>query len=272
MSIEKITEWAKQNPNVIALVLTGSQAREQIDEFSDYDIEIISKNPEELKFSTDWFNNFGQVAVFLPFDEGQDYPSRLVVYKDGTKVDFTLADEGRLRSQKEKLDGLYDRGYKIILDKTGITKILPKPTGRASHGLPTKNEYLRAVNEFWFEASHIPKYLLREDLWVVKFRDWTMKEMLLRMLGWHTLSQSPNSDIWHIGSKMKEWLEPEVWKELNGIFSHFDRKDSWKGLLAELSLFRKVSKEVANNLGFEYPEETDKTISRYVQSYKNRFK
>ena len=23
------------------------------------------------------------------------------------------------------------------------------------------------VNEFWFEAAHIPRYLLRDELWVV---------------------------------------------------------------------------------------------------------
>lgn len=270
MILEEITDWATQNENVIALIATGSQARKQVDEFSDYDIEIIARNSKELTETNKWFSKFGKVVVFQSFDEGQDYPTRLVVYEDGTKVDFTLADESRINKMKNKLDDLYDRGYKVLLDKTGITKELPQPTKRAIHKLPSKEEYLETVSEFWFEASHIPKYLLREDLWVVKFRDWTMKELLLRMLEWYTLSKNPNSDVWHIGIKMKDWLEPEMWKELDTIFAHFDVQDSWSGLLAEIGLFRRVSRAVANKLGFEYPEEMDKTISEYILNQKNR--
>jgi len=271
MVLEKIIDWAKQNNNVIALIMTGSQAKKKVDEFSDYDIEIIAKNPEEFAKTNEWFNKFGKVVVFLPFDEGQDYPTRLIIYEDGAKVDFTLADESRLDRLKERLDDLYERGYKVLLDKTGITKELPQPTKKTTHKLPSKEEYLKTVSEFWFEAFHIPKYLLREDLWVVKFRDWTMKEMLLKMLEWCTLAKNPNTDVWHIGIKMKDWLEPELWQELNKIFAHFDKQDSWNGLLAEINLFRKVSKEVADKLGFEHPEKIDKTISKYIQSYKNRF-
>lgn len=271
MILEKITEWAKQNHNVIALIITGSQARKGADEFSDYDIEIIAKNPEEFAKTNDWFSKFGEVVVFLSFDEGQEYPTRLIIYEDGTKVDFTLADESRLNKMKDKLDDLYETGYKVLLDKTGVAKELPQPTKKTTRKLPSKDEYLKTVGEFWFEAFHIPKYLLREDLWVVKYRDWTMKEMLLRMLEWHALSRNRNADVWHIGSKMKDWLEPELWQELGEVFAHFDKQDSWNGLLAEIDLFRKVSKEVAGKLSFEYPEKTDKTISRYIQSYKNRF-
>lgn len=271
MILERITEWAKQNHNVIALIMTGSRAIKKIDEFSDYDIEIIAKNPEEFTKTNEWFNKFGKVVVFLSFDEGQDYQTRLIIYEDGTKVDFTLADESRLNRLKEKLDDLYERGYKVLLDKTGITKELPQPTQKTTHKLPSKEEYLKTVSEFWFEAFHIPKYLLRKDLWIVKFRDWTMKEMLLRMLEWHALSKNLNADVWEIGNKMKDWLEPGLWEELNKVFAHFDKQDSWNALLAEINLFRKVSKEVANKLDFEYPEKMDKTISKYIQSHKSHF-
>jgi hypothetical protein len=31
---------------------------------------------------------------------------------------------------------------------------------------------------------------MREELWVVKAGDWTMKMMLLQMLGWHAVATS----------------------------------------------------------------------------------
>ena len=66
------------------------------------------------------------------------------------------------------------------------------------------------MEEFWFEAWHIPKYLKRNDLWVVKFRDWTMKQLLLRMLEWHAIATNgPALDISHIGVHMKDWTRSD---------------------------------------------------------------
>jgi hypothetical protein len=39
-------------------------------------------------------------------------------------------------------------------------------------------------------SAHIPPYLARGELWVVKFRDGTMKRMLLRLVEWDALAPS----------------------------------------------------------------------------------
>ncbi|HSX24732.1 MAG TPA: aminoglycoside 6-adenylyltransferase [Candidatus Andersenbacteria bacterium] len=269
-----IVRWANENENILAIIQTGSHARsdEMVDEFSDYDIELIGRDNTQLVQSDDWIQQFGLVWIQQSFKEGQDYPTKLVIYESGIKVDFTLADEQRILNMNAKLDDLYQRGYKVLLDKFGITKKLPKPTGQGpTNKPPTQDEYLAAVGEFWFEASHIPKYLVREDLWVVKFRDWTMKEMMLKMLEWYAITRTDYpAEVWHIGTHIQHWLEPKKYDRLQLIFAHFDGKDSWKALLAELDLFRDISRAVADQLGYQYPTEMDMNISNYVRSFEGR--
>lgn len=270
--LDKILEWAKQNSNVIAVIITGSRSREdsQIDEFSDYDIEFILKNPQELVSNNDWLSTFGKIVVYLSFNEGQDFPSRLVFYEGMIKVDFTLAGENRIKDMiTNGLDDLYQRGYKVLLDKDNITARLPKSGSTSPVKLPTEEEFMETVSEFWFEAAHMPKYLLRDDLWVVKFRDWTMKEMILKMLEWNALCKNSNNDVYYLGTHMKKWVDNETWTELEQIFGYFDTKDCWRALLASLQLFRRLSKEVSIKLNINYPESMDKQISEYLLKYRN---
>jgi aminoglycoside 6-adenylyltransferase len=121
------------------------------------------------------------------------------------------------------------------------------------------------VEEFWFEAWHIPKYLQRGDLWVVKSRDWTMKELLLRMLEWHALAANGRAhDVEHIGIRMKDWTRPDIWKRLHELFGRFDGADSGRALIATVSLFRDVAVETAARLAYTYPRHVDDAISSYI--------
>jgi aminoglycoside 6-adenylyltransferase len=175
--------------------------------------------------------------------------------------------------QARKLDALYERGYAVVVDKHGIAKDLPSPSGRfPAVSTPDQQEFTATVNEFWFEAAHIPKYLVRGDLWVARFRDWTMKTLLLKVLEWRAVTKGESPvDVWYIGSHIKEWVEPEIWGELQKVFSHFDSKDSWRGLLATTALFRRVSLELAEQAGLVYPNEIDRRVSQHIAGFEGRF-
>jgi aminoglycoside 6-adenylyltransferase len=274
--LEKIVAWAQHDENVLALILTGSSARvdEHLDEFSDLDIEVVARDPSVLASSDEWFRAFGEVWVVQAFDEGQEEPSRLVFYEKGAKVDFTLAGVERVQTivETRTLDSLYERGYRVLLDKAGITVDLPEPSGAFPiKARPDQREFLAVVSEFWFEATHIPRYLLREDLWVVKFRDWTMKEQLLTMLEWHASAAGMTPrDVWHIGSHMRDWVDADTWRHLHEVFGRFDRLDGWRALLATISLFRRLAQETAQACGLIYPQEIDDKITAYIFSFERR--
>jgi aminoglycoside 6-adenylyltransferase len=273
--LARIVEWAETNANVIALIMTGSRARGDsafVDEFSDFDLEIIAENAAELADNDEWLRSFGPIMVCLPLSEGQAHPTRLVFYEGGLKVDFSLCTRERLMAMVDRLNGLYQRGYRVLVDKEGVTAGLPAATGAApSKRLPSQQVFSATVNEFWFEAAHIPRYLLRNEPWVVKIRDWTMKELLLRMLEWHAVALSGRPlDVWHIGTHMKDWVDSQTWQELQAVFSRFDRDDSWRGLLAMTALFRRLARETASATGLEYLATVDENVSGYLAGFENK--
>jgi aminoglycoside 6-adenylyltransferase len=274
--LRKIEAWAEADDNVLCLIMTGSQTQGsgQADEFSDLDIEIIAKDFEPLAGDDGWLRQFAPVWVYQPLYQDQDYPTRLVFYDGGHKVDFTLADRRRVLDMIEagRLDDLYQRGYQVLIDKFGLTRDLPRPSGAFPVvALPEQPEFQAVVEEFWFEAAHIPKYLMRDEPWVVKFRDWTMKCMLLKLMEWHAVALSAAPvDVRYIGIHAREWTDEATWNELQHVFGHFDVADSWRALLASMRLVRRLGHEIAAASSLTYPQEVDDSISGYIMSFAER--
>lgn len=263
--------WAQQRPDVDALILTGSFARidGSTDIHSDLDLEIIGPNPAALAEDDGWLRDIGPLLTVLRLGEGQAWPTRLAIYGDGVKIDFTLAGPARLQAMREHgLDPLYQRGYRVLLDKTGAAQGLPAPQGRpAAPALPSEERFRERVEEFWFEAFHIPKYLARGELFVVKLRDWTMKELLLEMLEWHAHSRpGAAADCWHIGTGLQHWAEPEHWQALHQAFGRFDAADAERAFHATLRLYSQVAREVAARAGFGYPEAVEAGIRDIIRA------
>ena len=134
--------------------------------------------------------------------------------------------------------------------------------------LPDQQEFQAVVEEFWFEAAHIPKYLVRDEPWVVKLRDWTMKCMLLKLIEWHAVALSDGPvDVRYIGTQLHDWAADWVRRDLNDVFAHFDGEDSWRALLATTGLVRRLGQEIAANSSLIYPQEVDDHISGYISSF-----
>ena len=266
--------WAQRDDNVLALITTGSAARSDArrDEFSDLDVEVIARDPQPLLADDSWFTGFGGIWVVLRFDRLR-YPTRLVIYDGGSKVDFTVAGVRRLEEMSDQLDPLYERGYRVLLDKGGAAGNLPPASGGFPvHAAPAQTEYDATVEEFWFEAAHLPWYLARDDLWVVKFRDWTMKTDLLKMLEWHAAAHSEAPvDVWHIGTRMKEWVDEETWRQIHDVYARFHQRDSWRALLASCDLFAQLSRETAEASGLTYPVELERYVRDYLATFDARF-
>ena len=85
-----------------------------------------------------------------------------------------------------QLSDEYRRGYHVALDKDGLyPQLPPSPRIFPQPSAPSPEQVAACLNEFWFEAIHVAQFIRRREFWVVKFRDWTMKTMLLQVLEWH---------------------------------------------------------------------------------------
>jgi aminoglycoside 6-adenylyltransferase len=264
--MRNILLWAQRNRAIQALVLTGSLARSDglADALSDIDIELIVDHPDLLMSDSGWLRELGALVTVLALDPSteQRWATRLAIYSGGTKVDYTLAGPVRLRemASRQELDPLYERGYRILLDKAGLTTDLPPPSGRLpTPALPSNETFRAVVEEFWFEAAHIPKYLMRGELWLAKQRDQTMKTLLLQMLEWHAIA-SGAADVWHNGTRMKQWLDEPTWEELHQVFGRFDALDASKAFGATVALYSRLGQTVARSTGLGYPESVERGI------------
>jgi aminoglycoside 6-adenylyltransferase len=263
--LRTIVGWAHAQDPIRVLILTGSTATSPTpDELADFDIAIFATDPSVYTSADAWMSEIGPIWNCLALsneDEG-GYPTRLIVYDGGCKVDFTLAPLAALDHlvASELLPDVYRRGYRVLLDKDHRATRLPPPLFRARQTeKPSEAEFSHLIIDFWHEAYHVPKYLARDDLWLVKERDGNMKGLLLDMLAWYMKSKKGwDYDTFYLGKHIKNWLDPELYAALSTCFAHFDRDDSWAAFFATARLFGHVAEQAAGRLGYPYsPEMAD---------------
>jgi aminoglycoside 6-adenylyltransferase len=273
--LDSIVRWGYSDANVVALVLTGSRARADgwADDLSDLDVEVVAIDVGALAEDDGWIHALSNVMVHLALANEPGPATRLVFYEGGDKVDFTLCGRSRLHAMTAsgRLNDLYERGYRVLLDKEGLTGGLPAAGGRPSRRLPDQVDLDAIVTEFFFEAAHIPRYLMRDELWLVKARDWTMKKCLVTVLEWHALAKSRGgADVWHMGTHMASWVDAHTWRDLQQTYARMDREDSWRALLATIGLFRRIARETAVHSRLRYPDDVDARVTEYVMTFGSR--
>lgn len=260
--LRRMLDWAATQDDIQAVLRTGSKARAdgRVDALSDDDIELYTTAPERYAGWTDWLGELATVWVSIELDGPYDNPAHLVFFEGGRKFDFQVLPVAMLAEMREDgLDELHERGYQILFDRDGVTADLPAPTGSAPRAeLPDQEAFDELCAEFWFEIAHLPRYLAREDLWVVQARGWETKELLLSMIEWHALAHhGAGHDVWHLGSKMRDWAAPGVWSAVTEIFAVAEPLEQAR---RTADLFATLAREVAGAFDLEYPERTEKSV------------
>lgn len=276
--LEQIVEWGKKEKAIKALILLGSRAaRNPVDSYSDYDIAVFCDGNESYIESEKWLSQFGQVLVCVKekvINKGQTFPTRLVIYEGGIKVDFSFFPIQILNeiASSNPLPDQYNLGYQVLLDKENRTTKMLSPQFKLKPVKPTEKEFCRIIEEFWFEIYHVAIYLKRGDLWSVKFRFWSASSFLLQMIEWHIQAKQhwqfippPN------GKRMLLWIDKDVWQDLHGVFAHFDATDSGKALSKMVELFRRLTAETAEDLAFDCKEELSKKMIHFITSLVNSY-
>jgi hypothetical protein len=163
--VRRIVRWAEAQAAVRAVVLTSTRARAgaSVDALSDHDVILHTSDPAPLLRDGSWTGDLGAVLVQMP-PPGQEhawaYPTRLVLYEDGTRIDFSILPVSVLREAGEaaSLPEELDAGYRVLLDKDGLATALPVPSGSAYVlSPPTQEEFAALVEEFWWETGYVAK-------------------------------------------------------------------------------------------------------------------
>ncbi len=279
--IEKLIAWGQSQPLVRAMVLTSTRAipnHPDTDRYSDYDVILALADVQPFHASRDWLAAFGTVlAMFrdpLIEEDGLHWSGNVVQFEEGLKIDFSLWPVEMLRrvARQDPLPDEFDAGYRVLLDKDGLTEGIKPPTyqGYLPHP-PAPERYREEIENFFLCATYVAKYLLRDDVMAAKFLlDGEMKHENLRpLLEWHIeIANDWKVKPGNYGRRMKKWLRPDLWADLEGTYAGAGIEENWQALFRLMDLMHKVGSEVGQALGFEYPESIERRMRAYLGKLK----
>jgi aminoglycoside 6-adenylyltransferase len=256
---QAVTDWARHDENVRAVVLTSSRANPnvEVDALSDYDIDLYVRDTRPFENRDEWMSRFGDIMVRHPEWD-------MVIYKDGSRIDFSIG----LVEELENEAGA-DEGYVVLLDKDGATEGLKAPT-YSDHWTktPTEAEYLHRIHRFWFNVTYVAKGLYRDQLFYAKqaldghLHHSYLKEALSWYLG---MKSGWTSNPGNLGRWLKKQLDPELWRDVEATFAGVAPEDNWNAMFRLADLYGKLMSEVGAHLGYPYPVEVDREVTKYLK-------
>lgn len=278
--IAALIAWGEADTTIRALILTSSRAVPDMptERLSDYDLIVVLADVDRFLRDEGWLQTYGTPIVRFNDHHvlnGHDTYARLVLYEDGTKIDYTLWPVALLQkvAAAPQLPDDLDVGYRILLDKDGLTDGIVAPTYAAHIPVrPTEAEYLALVHEFWWEITYVAKNLWRDELFPARYSfDTVIKyDLLRRLLEWaiegeHGWRYKPGN----LGRGLKGALPTEVWSEVESTFIGANIEENWQALFTATALFRRIATTVAHALGYAYPLELDQRVLRYLHQVRS---
>jgi aminoglycoside 6-adenylyltransferase len=280
-TLSLLIRWGESQPLVRAMLLTSTRAipGTSSDIFSDYDVVLALSDVRPFFESRAWLEAFGKVLVMyqdpLESEGGHLHSGNVVQFESGLKIDFTLLQTEILKQMaaSPQLPAEYDAGYRILLDKDGLTAGLKLPTYQAyiPHP-PTQAQYLERIECGFLDATYVAKYLRRDDRVAALhiLDNYLKRENLIPLLEWHFEIDHG----WKVkpglhGRRMQRYLRPDLWADLERTYSGLGLEESWQALFCTLALLQKVAMEVGQRLGFAIPDDMVRRALDYIQKVKD---
>lgn len=269
----KAVAWARSQAAVRALLLVGSRARAHpaADEWADLDFEVFATGVGQYLSNTAWLEQLGELWATVVVNEpaAQGERALLALFAGGDKIDFHFRPLDYLSelTRGKALPEPFVRGYRVLIDKDGLAARLPPAAGvPPAADPPSLDEFCALVENFWYGAVYVAKQIRRRNLWVGKYRDWTMKECLLKMMEWQArATRGQHIDTFYDGHFLHSWVDPSTWEALGDAFGRFDAPDASAALLATMALFHELATESAAALDYTYDRDLDDNVTRLVK-------
>ena len=279
--LKSIIEWAEKNEDVRVLLLTSSLVNPSapVDEFSDLDIEFIFENNTNYISDKRWTLNFGTPIAMIEEDENafdDKHAMKMVLYEDGVKVDFKLYSKSNFieETEQKELSEDWDIGYKVLIDKEGITKQMLKPNYQVFViKKPSEKEFQSVLKDFWWDTTYVAKCLARDEIFYAKFMSEKIirTEYLIPLIEWYIASEHK----WNIttnkyGRLFKKYLTQEMWTKTENTFSGSKIEENWNALFSMTDLVSEIGTKLSKKLDYKYPEKIENDIRKYLNEVKSK--
>ena len=268
-----VLNFAFQDERIRIVTLEGSRTNVNIpnDYLHDYDFTFFVIVMGEFLKSDDWLSVFGNrimmqkpedMELFPPEEKGFSY---IMLFDDGVKIDLTLLPVSMLEEYLTR-----DKLVKIMLDKDNMIKTEIVPTDEDYYiKCPTERKFDDCCNEFWNVATYVSKGLLRgEILFAIDHMNEVLRHELLRMISWYVGTEKGfNFSLGKNYKFLDKHISKELWDNLLNTYSMSSYEEMWKSFDLCLCLFKKISKKVADSLGYNYPD-YDENVTKYLETQK----
>jgi aminoglycoside 6-adenylyltransferase len=183
-------------------------------------------------------------------------------FADGNRIDLNLYPV------QEYLNSPRDSLSRVLLDKDGIIGSLPPPSEADYIPLrPTHKQFAESCNEFWWVATYVAKGLWREQtIYAKDMLEQILRTETMRMLAWYvgvktSFQVNPGSH----GKRLREFLDPPLWKLLEQTYTDASVTRTWDALFAMVDLFRRAALAVGHHFSFEYPLRDDQRVTAHLK-------
>lgn len=304
--IDQFVIWAESRNDIRAAMVIGSLAQkkyDQIDEWVDVDIVFFTSRSGLYTKGNTWMQEISPFwAGIVDTNEtwgGLAAASGFSVYKDGLIVDFVILPKVRVQWIKlciqllnlrpsmwqrrhnpvieicSELAGFFQRGVCVLVDKDGFTERLEQITlaiPQYSPHPPSDEEFQQYADGFWIDPPRVVANLRRGKLAGAMRCTRPMKKQLFKMAEWHARAKQDWDDGTEYRLKLTErWADPYVLDALPRIYARYDDKEMWNALLEIMKLYRRLTAETANLLGYDFELDTAVNVSEWVlECYKER--
>lgn len=264
----KILEYAESDDDIKGIVAIGSTTRSDVkaDEYSDLDLFIVTVNTEPW-FSGEYPKRFGNVSISFIEDTLGGGKERRCIYDEDKDVDMLVFTPEQFEAAVKEgvAQWVMNRGYAVLYDSMDFTSLLENHiTLSVTAPSMTEDEFLNMINDFYFHNIWAYKKLKRGEIWSAKISvDSYLKGYLLRMIELYRYKVS-GVDVWHDGRFIDRWAGEEILSEIKESFAHYDKDDIKRALIKTHELFARITRELAEVEGYEYPTNAEKCAKAYL--------
>ena len=273
----RILGWATAQPTVRAVILESSRAIPDAprDALTDYDIAFLVTDPEQWRAPGDWVQALGEPLLRVRDVVDVDalpVQNDMVLLADGAKIDcsfWPVAIAERIR-QRGVLPEEWDHGYRVLLDKDGLTDRWPAPSGRAYLLTPPSDaEFQSAIEEFWWLCTYVAKNLWRGELLTARVLfEYELRHLiLLRFVRWRIgIDTGWSARPGFFGRGVPALMGETLWQAWQACERDLlTTAQMWMALWCTIMLFRDVASGVARDLGLAYPASLDEAMTSYLE-------
>jgi aminoglycoside 6-adenylyltransferase len=246
----QLSAFAQGHAAVRLLLLTGSRANplHAPDLLSDYDVVVSVTGSAPDASGDGWLATFGSVLLQQRPESPPGTSTWLVVFSDGTRIDFTFAPCERVA------DALAGEPYvRVLLDKDGrgaVAADAPQTAGAV--GPPTAEQFAACCNEFWWVAPYVAKGLWRGQIPYARHTfEWFVRAELERMLVWR--AAHAHGWRWNPGGynkHLQSGLPADLWAAYLRTCADAGPAAQWAALEAACDLMHEVAHSLAAALGY----------------------